>query len=134
METGFRSDLPNQFGNTFPMNFQNESAAELIARFGPKRAGRYAGLRPHGEFIQELRRNRASYDTIVAILRERHSLQVSDTTVRHFCRDILLERPARRQAKAVAPGRQSAQTLSPRPARNPGVDGPQIAEVEFTEE
>ena len=117
------------------MNFPNESAAELIARFSPKRPKRYAGLHPQAEFIRELRHNRASYDTIVAILRERHGLQVSDTSVRHFCRDILQERPARRQARAAAtPGRQPVQTLSPRSARNPGVDGPQIAEVEFTEE
>ena len=87
METDFRSDFPNQFGNKFRMNIPNESAAELIARFSPKRPKRYAGLYPHAEFIRELRRNRASYDTIVAILRERHGLHVSDTTVRHFCRD-----------------------------------------------
>ena len=120
------------------MNFPNESAAELIARFSPKRPKRYAGLHPHAEFIRELRRNRASYDTIVAILRERHSLQVTDTTVRHFCRDILQERPAKRRSKvAQSPAistHKPAQTLSPRPARNPSVDGPQIAEVKFTDE
>ena len=135
METDFRSDFPNQFGNEFRMNFPNESAAELIARFSPKRPKRYAGLYPHAEFIRELRRNRASYDTIVAILRERHGLHVSDTTVRHFCRDILLERPARRRARTAhtpaTPNRQPAHILSPRPARNPNVDGPQVAEVEF---
>ncbi len=138
METVFRSDFPNQFGNKFRMNIPNESAAELIARFSPKRPKRYAGLHPHAEFIRELRRNRASYDTIVAILRERHSLQVTDTTVRHFCRDILQERTARRRARAAqtpaTPIRQPAQILSPRPARNPNADGPQIAEVEFTDE
>ena len=139
METVFRSDFPNQFGNEFRMNFPNESAAELIARFSPKRPKCYAGLHPHAEFIRELRRNRASYDTVVAILRERYGLQVSDTTVRHFCRDILQERPGRRRARLAAqppapPIRQPAQILSPRPARNPSVDGPQIAEVEFTDE
>lgn len=137
METDFRSDFPNQFGNKFRMNFPNESAAELIARFSPKRPKRYAGLHPHAEFIRELRRNRASYDTIVAILRERHSLQVTDTTVRHFCRDILQERPAKRRpkaAQAAATSTQKAQNFSPRTARNPSGDGPQIAEVEFTDE
>ena len=139
METVFRSDFPNQFGNKFRMNIPNESAAELIARFSPKRPKCYAGLHPHAEFIRELRRNRASYDTVVAILRERYGLQVSDTTVRHFCRDILQERPGRRRARLAAqppapPIRQPAQILSPRPARNPSVDGPQIAEVEFTDE
>jgi hypothetical protein len=139
METEFRSDFPNQFGNKFRMNIPNESAAELIARFSPKRPKCYAGLHPHAEFIRELRRNRASYDTVVAILRERYGLQVSDTTVRHFCRDILQERPGRRRARLAAqppapPIRQPAQILSPRPARNPSVDGPQIAEVEFTDE
>ena len=135
METDFRSDFPNQFGNEFRMNFPNESAAELIARFSPKRPKCYAGLHPHAEFIRELRRNRASYDTVVAILRERYGLQVSDTTVRHFCRDILQERSGRRRPKAAQPpapsNRQPAQILSPRPTRNPNVDGPQIAEVEF---
>ncbi len=138
METDFRSDFPNQFGNKFRMNIPNESAAELIARFSPKRPKRYAGLHPHAEFIRELRRNRASYDTIVAILRERHNLQVTDTTVRHFCRDILQERTARRRARSAqtpaTPIRQPAQILSPRPARNPNADGPQIAEVEFIKE
>ena len=138
METVFRSDFPNQFGNKFRMNIPNESAAELIARFSPKRPKRYAGLHPHAEFIRELRRNRASYDTIVAILREQHNLQVTDTTVRHFCRDTLQERPAKRRPKAAQSPATSthkpAQTLSPRPARNPSVDGPQIAEVEFTDE
>ena len=138
METVFRSDFPNQFGNKFRMNIPNESAAELIARFSPKRPKRYAGLHPHAELIRELRRNRASYDTIVAILRERHGLQVTDTTVRHFCRDILQERTARRRARAAqtpaTPIRQTAQILSPRPARNPNADGPQIAEVEFIKE
>jgi hypothetical protein len=103
----------------------------LIARYGPKRPGRYARLRPHAEFIQELRRHRASFDTIVAILRERHGLYVSDTTMRKFCRDILQERPARRRDSAATSMRKPTQTLSPRPARNPSVDGPQIAEVEF---
>ena len=120
------------------MNIPNESAAELIARFSSKRPKRYAGLHPHAEFIRELRRNRASYDTIVAILRERHSLQVTDTTIRHFCRDILQERPAKRRSKAAQSLANSthkpAQILSPRPARNPNADGPQIAEVEFIKE
>jgi hypothetical protein len=68
-------------------------------------------------------------------LRERHGLQVSDTTVRHFCRDILQERTARRRTRTAQtpalPIRQPAEILSPRPTRNPNVDGPQIAEVEF---
>jgi hypothetical protein len=63
------------------MNVPNESIEQLIARLGPKRTGRYAALRPHVEFIGELRSNRASYDTIVAILRERQGIEVSDTTV-----------------------------------------------------
>jgi hypothetical protein len=71
-------------------------------------------------------------------LRERHGLQVTDTTVRHFCRDILQERPAKGRLKAAkppaTPSRQPAQILSPRPARNPNADGPQIAEVEFIKE
>jgi hypothetical protein len=71
-------------------------------------------------------------------LRERHSLQVTDTTVRHFCRDILQERTARRRARAAQVSatsiRQPAQILSPRPALNPNGDGPQIAEVEFIKE
>src|ERR1017187_4562117 len=75
----FRNQYPKRFENLFakrfPMNFQtaNETVAQLIARFGPQRAGPYTKLRPHAEFIRELRRNCASYDTIVAILRERHA-------------------------------------------------------------
>ena len=113
------------------MSFPSESAAELIARYGPSRAVRYAALRPHAEFIQELRRNCASYDTIVAILRERHNLRVSDTTVRHFCRDNLQERPAKRRAKTPPAERPSAQSISTRPARNASANGPQIAAVDF---
>jgi hypothetical protein len=134
METDFRGDFPTQFGKEFPMSFPSETAVELIARYGPSRAVRYAALRPHAEFIRELRRNCASYDTVVAILRERHSLRVSDTTVRHFCRDILQERPGKRRAMPAASkpsAGPSAQSISSRPTRNASANGPQIADVDF---
>ena len=85
------------------MNFPDEPIEHLIARLGPKRAGRYAALRPHAEFIGELRSNRASYDTIVAILRERHSVEVSDTTVRHFAAMYCSNRPANARVKSPPP-------------------------------
>ncbi len=110
------------------MNVPNESIEQLIAQFGPKRAGRYAALRPHAEFIGELRSNRASYDTIVAIMRERHGVEVSDTTVRHFCRDVLQQSSGKRASKKPA-----AKPISTRPASARKV-GPQIAEVEFADE
>jgi hypothetical protein len=110
------------------MNFPNEPIEQLIARLGPKRAGRYTALRPHAEFIGELRSNRASYDTIVAILRERHGIEVSDTTVRHFCRDVLSESSGKRTGK-----KSVAKPISTRPASAKKVE-PQIAEVEFIDE
>jgi hypothetical protein len=110
------------------MNVPNEPIEDLIARLGPKRAGRYVKLRPHAEFIGELRSNRASYDTIVAILREQHSIEVSDTTVRYFCREVLKESTSRRAGK-----RPAAKPISPRPASARKV-GPQIAEVELIDE
>lgn len=122
------------------MNFpnQNASAAELIAQYGPKRTGPFVKLRAHAEFIGELRRNHASYDTIVAILRERHGVETSDTTVRKFCRDVLKEPPPRRRRRPAQPGPAvippaTPPPLSPRPARTQPRGGPQIAEVEFIE-
>jgi hypothetical protein len=112
----------------FPMSFPKESIEDLIARFGPKRAGRYAKLRPHAEFIGELRSNCASYDTIVAILREQHGIEVSDTTVRHFCRDVLQQSSGKRAGKKIF-----RKPISPRPASAKKVE-PQIAEVEFVDE
>src|SRR5204862_408027 len=117
----------------------HETIAQLITQYGPRRIGPYATLRPHADFIRDLRTNRASFDTIVAILRERHGLTVSDTTLRKFCRDILQEPPTqrRRQRAANAPassGIQSAQNISPRPTRKQRADRPQIAEVEFIDE
>ena len=121
------------------MNFpkSNETAAQLIAQYGPKRTGPYVKLRSHADFIRELRRNRASYDTIVAILRERHGIEISDTTVRQFCRDVLKEPPPKRRGRRPAqpaPATPTPPTLSPRPAPKPQLDGPQIAEVEFLDE
>jgi hypothetical protein len=121
------------------MNFPkpDETAAQLIARYGPKRTGPFVRLRPYAELIHELRRNRASYDTIVAILRERHGIEISNTTVRQFCRDVLKEPPPKRRgrrAAQLAPAMAAQQTLSPRPAPKPRMDGPQIAEVEFIDE
>jgi hypothetical protein len=110
------------------MNFPDEPIEQLIARLGPKRAGRYAALRPHAEFIGELRGNRASYDTIVAILRERHGIEVSDTTVRHFCRAVLQQSSGKRAGKKAA-----VKPISTRPASAKKV-GPQIAEVEFVDD
>src|SRR5882762_7115534 len=111
------------------MNFpkSNETAAQLIAQYGPKRTGPYVKLRPYAEFVRELRRNRASYDTIVAILRERHGIEISDTTVRQFCRDVLKEPPPKRRGRRPAPATTAEQTFSPRPAPKPQLDGPQIA-------
>jgi len=116
---------------------QNETAAQLIAQYGPKRTGPYVKLRPHGELIQELRLNRASYDTIVAILRERHGVEISDTTVRHFCREVLKELPPKRRGRKpahIAPAATTPQVIPPRAAAKPRSDGPQIAEVEFIDE
>ena len=116
---------------------QNETAAQLIARYGPKRTGPYVKLRPHGELIQELRLNRASHDTIVAILRERHGVEISDTTVRHFCREVLKEPPPKRRGRKpahIAPAATTPLMISPRSAAKPRSDGPQIAEVEFIDE
>ena len=121
------------------MNFPkpDQTAAQLIAQYGPKRTGPYVKLRPHAELIRELRRNCASYDTIVAILRERHGIEISDTTVRQFCRDVLKEPPSKRRGRRPAQpalGTTAQPTLSPRPAPQPQLDGPQIAEVEFIDE
>lgn len=116
---------------------QNETAAQLIAQYGPKRTGPYVKLRPHAELIGELRNNGASYDTIVAILRERHSLEISDTTVRYFCRDVLKESPPKRRGRhpaQSAPAITPLKIISPRPAPKPKLEGPQIAEVEFIDE
>ncbi len=120
------------------MNFPKPAAtaAQLIAQYGPKRTGPYVKLRPHAEFIAELRSNQASYDTIVAILREREGIEISDTTVRHFCREVLREPPPKRRGRRLA---QSAPAptgppISPQPASKPRLDGPQIAEVEFIEQ
>ncbi len=110
------------------MSFPKENIEDLIARFGPKRAGRYTKLRPLAEFIGELRSNRASYDTIVAILRERHGIEVSDTTVRHFCRDVLKEKSGQRTGRKIL-----RKPIFPRPASATKVE-PQIAEVEFIDE
>jgi len=121
------------------MNFpkQNETAAQLIAQYGPKRTGPYVKLRPHAELIGELRENGASYDTIVAILRERHGVEISDTTVRQFCRKMLKEPPPKRRSRRPAqsaPAAMPLKILSTRPAPQPKLDGPQIAEVEFIDE
>jgi hypothetical protein len=110
------------------MSIPNEPIQDLIARFGPRRTGRYASLRPHAEFIRELRRHHASYDTIVAILREQHGIEISDTTVRHFCRDILKETSGGRTVRKSA-----TKPFPPRPASAKKV-GPQIAEVELVDE
>ena len=110
------------------MNFPDEPIEQLIARLGPKRAGRYAKLRPHVEFIGELRSNCASYDTIVAILRERHGIEVSDTTVRYFCRDVLLQSSGKSAGKKPV-----AKSISIRSASAKRVE-PQIADVEFVDE
>lgn len=115
----------------------NETAAELIARYGPKRTGPYVKLRPYAQLIQELRLNRASYDTIVAILRERHGVETSDTTVRHFCRDVLQEPPPRgrgRKPAHNAPPATAPKIISPLTKTKGRCDGPQIAEVEFIDE
>ena len=116
------------------MNFPkpDQTAAQVIAQYGPKRTGPYVKLRPQADFIRELRRNRASYDTIVAILRERHGIEISDTTVRQFCRDVLKEPPSKRRGRRTT--HPAPPTLSPRPAPKPQLDGPQIAEVEFLDE
>src|SRR5437773_5629750 len=121
------------------MNFPkpDQTPAQLIAQYGPKRTGPYVKLRPHAEFVRELRRNRASYDTIVAILRERHGVEISDTTVRHFCREVLKEPPSKRRGTKpahIAPAPTTAQAIPPRAAAKPRSDGPQIAEVEFIDE
>jgi len=110
------------------MNFPDEPIEQLIARLGPKRAGRYAKLQPHVEFIGELRSNCASYDTIVAILRERHGIEVSDTTVRYFCRDVLLQSSGKSAGKKPV-----AKSISIRSASAKRVE-PQIADVEFVDE
>src|SRR5438093_13551399 len=116
------------------MNFpkSNVTSAQRIAQYGPKRTGPYVKLRPHADFIRELRRNRASYDTIVAILRERHGIDISDTTVRQFCRDVLKEPASKRRGRRTT--HPPPPTLSPRPAPKPQLDGPQIAEVAFLDE
>src|SRR5437870_4508202 len=40
---------------------QNETAAQLIARYGPKRTGPYVKLRPHGDLIQDLKDRQISH-------------------------------------------------------------------------
>src|SRR5579862_565706 len=120
----FGNRFPKQFGKEFPMNFpkENETAAQLIAQYGPKRTGPYVKLRPHAELIGELRANGASYDTIVAILRERHGIEISDTTVRQFCRNALKEpSPKRRGRRPVQPVPASPplKIISSRPASKP---------------
>ena len=75
-----------------------------VRNYEPRMAGKLSKLLPFKEGITELRRKRASYETIADILRN-IDVAVSRFTVARFCREILKLKPLgrRRSNKSVRP-------------------------------
>lgn len=114
----------------------DEELSRLIAQHGPARPQAYAALRPWHDLIQALRAKGASAETVRHILRSRN-VQVSETSVRNFLREVLGEAPApvpapRRRARRgpppgslveIPPSSVSETVQQPRPR------GPRIANL-----
>jgi len=136
---------------------------QLLADFGPKRKLAFAPLRPHAELIQNLRKKRASFATVLEVLKHK-GVETSHTSVRSFCRTVLgehgRERPKSKQGRrslrlpaspsqhgtsksespasspgSTAPARTDTKSLTAPPAPVPKrIPGPRVANVEFIEE
>lgn len=130
---------------------------KILADFHPKRKPAFVALQPYKGLIAGLRAKGASYDTIAEIL-EQEGVRTSDTTVRKFCREVMLEiHPGKSKRRRSSPGgdrsagqveRSSTFVASP-PASTVSVQatplttvplprertpGPRVAKVEFLEE
>jgi hypothetical protein len=71
----------------------NDEIERLLAEHGPRRPARFSALTPLTDLIRGLRERGGSFETIQAILRSR-KVEVSRTTIRKFCREVLGEIPA----------------------------------------
>src|SRR5437667_11890033 len=81
---------------------------KILGNFRPKRKSAFEALQPWRSLIQGLRTKGASYDDIAEILKQ-EGVQTSDTTVREFCRKVLMESPS---AKSRRQGKRSPETGS----------------------
>ena len=72
-----------------------------VRNYEPRMAGKLSKLLPFKEGIAELRRKRASYETIAVILRN-IDVAVSRFTVARFCREILELPPPRRKRSKMS--------------------------------
>ena len=88
-----------------------------LAEHGPRRAPRFAMLEPRLELVRRLRQRGASFETLRAILRSQ-SVEVSETTLRRFCLDVLGEPPVRPTRSS---GRTRTRHHAPIPVPSPAV-------------
>src|SRR6266404_3511285 len=63
---------------------------KILGTFRPKRKPAFEEIHPWRSLIEGLRDKGASYDDIAEILKQ-EGVQTSDTTVRKFCRKVLME-------------------------------------------
>ncbi len=75
---------------------------ELVSQYTPEPSYRYQVLYPLRDSIAELRRMKASYRRIAAILKK-GGVAVSHDTVYRFCREVLEGAPAMRQKSRRKP-------------------------------
>ncbi len=93
----------------------NDEIDRLLAEHGPKQPARFAALTPLTDLIQRLRERGGSFETIQAILRSK-KVEVSRTTIRKFCREVLGEVPAQAAKATPRPRHKVAYGPPQRPA------------------
>ena len=98
----------------------NDEIERLLEEHGPRRPARFAALTPLTDLIRGLRERGGSFETIQAILRSR-KVEVSRTTIRNFCGEVLGEARApspkatgrlRRKVAYPPPQRPAAEVIS----------------------
>ena len=106
---------------------------EAVKNYTPPESEKYQALNEVKESIIELRKRKASYQTIRAILHENAGLEVSHQTIARYCREVLdSARPRKpRQPKsttdaqpAPAQTEQASRSASSSPRRR----GPHITD------
>jgi len=94
--------------------FDSNNIQKAVTEFTPKRPAKFRELLAAKELIAELRRKRASYESIADLLSQ-HCLPISKSAIAMFCHEILGEsvrsrrRPGKKRLPLVIPARMENQ-------------------------
>jgi IS30 family transposase len=97
---------------------------EAVRNYAPPASEKYRTLDEVKESIIELRKRKASYQTICTILQENAGIEVSHQTIARYCREVLDSARPKRPRQSKTPTNTQPAPVQTELASNPASSSP----------